>query len=63
VDELVVENRRRKLVILRLFARILHPDDSPLAKHFTVLLARDFLRHLEHHFHQRVFREACRPDQ
>src|SRR6266853_1928662 len=43
---------------LRFLMRVLHTNDSSLAQNFAVLLSRDFLGHLENHFHQSVFWEA-----
>src|SRR5262249_23446805 len=64
MNKLVVEDRSRKFVLLRfvvvlawLVLRVLHACDSPLAQDFAVLLAGDFLGHLEHHLDQGVFRK------
>ena len=44
-------------------ADVLASDDPALAQNGAVLLAGNLLRHLEHHFHQRVVRQLLGAEQ
>src|SRR6266849_7782893 len=59
--EFVVENGRGQADGLRLVVDFLGANNSPLAENTTILLPRDFLRHLEDHFDQRVVGQMLRP--
>ena len=58
VDELVVKDGSRELVLGPFLLLVLHPDEPALAKDFAVLLAGDFFGHFKNHFYQRVFRKT-----
>lgn len=60
VDELVVDDGGGKFVLRAVFLLVFHADDTALAKHLAVLLAGDFLGHLEDHLDQCIFGEALR---
>jgi hypothetical protein len=57
VQELVIQNRRRHAYAFTRIVRTFGTDDAPLAEHITVLLAGNFLRHLEHHLQERILRQ------
>src|SRR6266852_6348623 len=58
-QKFVVEDRSGQANRFRI-ADFLAPDDPALAENCAVLLAGNFLRHLEHHFHQRILRQLLR---
>src|SRR5712692_7708898 len=51
VEELVVQDGSSQAHAFGISVRFLCPDDASLAEHGAVLLAGDFFRHLENHFH------------
>src|ERR1700720_553642 len=61
-QKFVVEDRSGQANRFRI-PGFLAPDDPALAENGAVLLAGNFLRHLKHHFHQRILRQLLRSSQ